>query len=49
MDHTNLIDYLREADKYNKDELNRVEQLLTWEVGPQVVKVMRQEMLIKPQ
>ena len=41
MDHTNLIDYLKEADRYVKDEQNRVEQLLTWEVGPQIVKVMR--------
>ena len=48
MDSTNLIDYLRVSDKYRRDEQNRVEQLLTWDVGQEVLKVFRREMLIKP-
>jgi hypothetical protein len=33
MDSTNLIDYLKVADRYSKEEKTRVEQLLTWDIG----------------
>ena len=49
MDSTNLIDYLKVAEKYFNEEVARVENLLTWDVGQQVLKVFRTEMLIKPQ
>jgi len=49
MDSTNLIDYLRVADRYRKEEQARVEQLLTWDVGQEVLKAFRREMLLKPQ
>ena len=48
MNSTNLIDYLKVADRYIKEEKVRVEQLLTWDIGGQVLKVFREEMLIKP-
>ena len=47
MDSTNLIDYLKVADRYRKDEQNRVDQILTWDVGQEVLKAFRKEMLIK--
>ena len=49
MDSTNLIDYLKVADKYSREEKERVEQLLTWDIGQELLKVFRREMLIKPQ
>ena len=49
MDSTNLIDYLKVAERYRKDEQNRVDQILTWDVGQQVLKAFRKEMLIKAQ
>lgn len=49
MDSTNLIDYLKVADKHYREEKERVEQLLTWDIGSEVLKVFRNEMLIKPQ
>lgn len=49
MDSTNLIDYLKVADRYRREEESRVEQLLPWDVGQEVLKAFRREMLIKPQ
>ena len=49
MESTNLIDYLKIADKFRNDEQNRVNQILTWDVGFEVLKAFRKEMLIKPQ
>ena len=49
MDQTNLIDYLIQADKYYEEEKNRVQMVFTWDVGPEVLKTYRKEMLIKPQ
>lgn len=49
MDQTNLIDYLKTADKHNEKEKQRVENILTWDVGQQVLKTFRKEMLVKPQ
>ena len=49
MDSTNLIDYLKVADKYCREENQRIEQLLTWDIGQEVLKVFRKEMLVKPQ
>lgn len=48
MDTTNLIDYLKVADRYRKDEQNRVEQILTWDIGQQVLQSFRRKMLIEP-
>lgn len=48
MDSTNLIDYLKVADRYSNEEHNRVENLLTWDIGDEILKVFRTEMLIKP-
>ena len=49
MDSTNLIDYLKVADRYCKEEQTRIEKLLTWDIGIEVLKVFRSEMLVKPQ
>jgi hypothetical protein len=49
MDNTTLIDYLKVTNKYYQEEQSRVENLFTWDVGQQVLKVFRAEMLIKPQ
>ena len=49
MDQTNLIDYLRIADKHYEEEKSRVEHILTWDVGQSVLKTFREEMLMKPQ
>jgi len=49
MDFTNLVDYLRVVDRFRKEEQARVEQLLTWDVGQEVLKAFRREMLLKPQ
>lgn len=48
MQTTSLIDYLKIADRFYKEEKTRVENLFTWEVGQEVLKVFRREMLIKP-
>lgn len=48
MDQTTLIDYLKVAKQHHEEEKKRIEQILTWDVGSQVLKVYRQEMLIKP-
>jgi len=48
MDITNLIDYLKIADRYYDEEKKRVEQILTWDIGSEVLKAYRREMLIKP-
>ena len=48
MESTNLIDYLRVVDKFKKDEQNRVNEILIWDVGQEVLKAFRKEMLIKP-
>ena len=48
MESTNLIDYLRVVDKFKKDEQNRVNEILIWDVGQEVLKAFRREMLIKP-
>lgn len=49
LDSTNLIDYLKVAHRYYGEEQNRVDQILTWDVGQAVLKAFRSEMLIKPQ
>jgi cullin 1 len=49
METTSLIDYLKITDRYYKEEKQRVEVLFTWDVGQEVLKVFRREMLIKPQ
>lgn len=49
MDETNLIDYLRETDRYYEEELARKETMFKWAIGDQVIKTFRNEMLIKPQ
>jgi hypothetical protein len=49
MSETILIDYLREADRYYEEELKRKEDIFKWNIGEQVVKTFRNEMLIKPQ
>ena len=49
MESTNLIDYLKVAEKFRKDEQNRVDQILIWDVGQEVLGAFRREMLIKPQ
>ena len=43
MDQTNLIDYLRIADKHYEEEKSRVEHILTWDVGQSVLKTFREE------
>ena len=48
MSETILIDYLREADRYYEEELKRKEDIFKWNIGEQVVKTFRNEMLIKP-
>ena len=48
MDSTNLIDYLKVAERYSNEEHSRVENLLTWDIGDEILKVFRTEMLIKP-
>jgi len=40
---------LKTADKHNEKEKQRVENILTWDVGQQVLKTFRKEMLVKPQ
>lgn len=49
MDQTNLIDYLKSADTHNEKEKARVDNILTWDVGQQVLKAFRKEMLVIPQ
>lgn len=49
MDETILIDYLREADRFYEEELQRKETIFKWNIGDQVIKTFRNEMLIKPQ
>jgi len=46
---TNLIDYLRETDKFYTQEKNRVTHIINWEIGEEILKTFRQEMLVKPQ
>ena len=48
MNSTNLIDYLKVADRYCREEQNRIDTLLTWDIGLEVLKVFRSEMLVKP-
>jgi hypothetical protein len=48
MDSTTLIDYLRVTDRFRKEEVGRVEELITWEVGQEILKAFRREMLVKP-
>ena len=48
MDETNLIDYLKEADRYYEEELKRKDTIFKWSIGDQVIKTFRSEMLIKP-
>jgi hypothetical protein len=38
MDSTNLIDYLKIADKYYEDEKNRIEKIMKWNIGTNVIK-----------
>ena len=49
MDTTILIDYLKVADRYYTEEKERVEKVLTWDGGQDVLKAFRREMLLKPQ
>lgn len=49
MNITNLIDYLKIADKHYEEEKKRIEKIITWNINVQVIKTFRQEMLIKPQ
>lgn len=49
MNGTNLVDYLKESDRYYEEELKRKETIFKWSIGEQVIKTFRQEMLIKPQ
>ena len=49
MDETNLIDYLRETDRFYEEEMKRKETIFKWSIGDSVIKTFRNEMLIKPQ
>ena len=49
MDGTNLIDYLREVDRYYEEELKKKDTLFKWAIGDQIISTFRREMLIKPQ
>ena len=49
MDETNLIDYLKQTDRYYEEELKRKDTMFKWSIGDQVIKTFRNEMLIKPQ
>ena len=49
MDSTNLVDYLKQTDKFYVEELERKEQIFKWSIGDEVIKTFRKEMLIKPQ
>ena len=48
MDTTILIDYLKVADRYYQEEKERVDKVLTWDGGKDVLKAFRREMLLKP-
>ena len=37
MDGTNLIDYLREVDRYYEEELKKKDTLFKWAIGDQII------------
>ena len=45
----NLIDYLKETDKFYTQERSRVTHIFNWDIGEEILKTFRQEMLLKPQ
>ena len=49
MENTTLIDYLKVVDSYLDAETLRTERVLSWDIGTELLKKFRQEMLIKPQ
>ena len=46
---TNLIDYLKEANKYYIKEKAHVNNIYNWEIGEDILKSFRKQMLVIPQ
>ena len=49
INETNLIDYLTATDKLYTEEKNRTIHIFNWDIGEEILKTFRQEMLVKPQ
>lgn len=49
IDEMTLIDYLKETDKFYTQERSRVAHIFNWDIGEEILKTFRQEMLVKPQ